>query len=123
MYSANCLSSALAIPSPPNTTITSITASLVLNYTTTSPGPSLANPNHGTMAPKTLDFCNVTVTHTHPGVNDAVLTQIWLPTTTWNGRMQGVGGGGFIAGLYGYMFLAMDAAISEGYVPKYSDPT
>jgi feruloyl esterase len=40
---------------------------------------------------------------------------VWLPTTTWNGRLQAIGGGGFIAGLYGYMFIAMDAAIAEGY--------
>jgi hypothetical protein len=55
-------------------------------------------------------------------VGDAVETQIWLPTTTWNGRMVGVGGGGYIAGLYDYMFDAMDAAIAEGYVTLQCGP-
>ncbi|ORX94024.1 hypothetical protein BCR34DRAFT_442145, partial [Clohesyomyces aquaticus] len=62
-----------------------------------------------------VEFCNVTISHRHNGHDEAIITQIRLPTTSWNGRLQAVGGGGFIAGLFGYMFIAMDAAIAEGY--------
>lgn len=109
----SCETSAFTYPSFFGTSIVSVSASLVENYTASS--PLFSNPNHDAIPPVTLDFCNVTITHTHPGQNDFVQTQIWLPTKTWNGRMQAVGGGGFIAGLFGYIFIAMDAAIAEGY--------
>ena len=49
-----------------------------------------------------LDFCNVSVTYTHPGLNDSINVMIWLPLKShWNGRFMGVGGGGFNAGYSG----------------------
>ncbi|KAF2110768.1 feruloyl esterase [Lophiotrema nucula] len=109
--------SAALIPRPTvfGASILSLTASLVKDYTAQS--PPFMNPNHGTIPPVILDFCNITIHHTHPGTNDDVVSQIWLPTSngSFNGRLQGVGGGGFIAGLYDYMFIEMDAAIAEGY--------
>ena len=44
-----------------------------------------------------LDICEVNVTLTHPGTNDVVHNQIWLPYN-WNGRFQGTGGGGYATG-------------------------
>lgn len=42
-----------------------------------------------------VDYCNVAVTYTHPGWNDTIHTQVLLPAAAnWNGRYQGIGGGG-----------------------------
>ncbi|KAJ5232048.1 hypothetical protein N7468_005004 [Penicillium chermesinum] len=43
----------------------------------------------------TISFCNVTVTYTHPGWNDTIHISVNLPQNNWNGRFQGVGGGGW----------------------------
>lgn len=70
----SCTSSAIAAPSIPGLTITSLTAASADN------------------------ICQVTVVHTHPGTGDNVTAWISLPLTGWNGRFQGVGGGGYLAG-------------------------
>jgi hypothetical protein len=43
-------------------------------------------------------FCRVTAVVSHPPAADRVRIWIGLPTTGWNGRFQGVGGGGFSGG-------------------------
>jgi hypothetical protein len=91
-----------------------VQASLVQNFSRTV--PQQVNPNHGTIQVQDVSFCNVTLTHTHPGQNDTVVTQIWLPTKpAWNERLQAVGGGGWIAGLDLASNMAMSAAVAEGY--------
>lgn len=113
MANTACTPSTFALLSIQGATINAITAELVRNYTASS--PPFFNPNHGVIPPVQLDFCNVTVSHKHDGHEEAILTQVWLPVSTWNHRLQAIGGGGFIAGLFSYMFIAMDAAIAEGY--------
>ncbi|KAK5656774.1 hypothetical protein OQA88_4322 [Cercophora sp. LCS_1] len=44
-----------------------------------------------------LDFCNVTITYTHPGWGDTVNLITYLPAD-WNGRFLALGGGGMAAG-------------------------
>ena len=48
---------------------------------------------------KPISFCNVTITYTHPGLNDNVNVYIWLPLENWNERYIGMGGGGYSAGM------------------------
>jgi len=72
--------------------------------------------NHPDINATNLTFCNVTVTHTHPGQNDTIITRIYLPIrSAWNGRFQGVGGGGWVAGLFELSDTEMIGAVAEGY--------
>ena len=49
-------------------------------------------------------ICRVTATFTHPGAGDRIQIFLGLPLTNWNGRFEGVGGGGFLGGSpYGVM--------------------
>jgi len=43
-------------------------------------------------------FCRVTAVLTHPPAGDRIHVWIGLPASGWNGRFQGVGGGGFSGG-------------------------
>ena len=45
-----------------------------------------------------LAFCRVTAVHTHPPGGDHIRIFVGLPLANWNGRLQGVGGGGFSGG-------------------------
>ncbi|KEF52232.1 uncharacterized protein A1O9_11859 [Exophiala aquamarina CBS 119918] len=65
-----------------------------------------------------LDFCNVSLTLTHPGANDTVFVSVWLPLTDWNGRYQATGGGGLAAGM-GPPMLAN--ALGLGYATSSTD--
>ncbi len=101
----NCSTTAIPYPSVFGAKITSLTAAVV--------------DNHDNI--KGLNFCNVTVTLTHPGSGDSVHNQVWLPLTGWNGRFQGVGGGGYAAGTWesmtpnvalGYACVSTDAGLN-----------
>ncbi|KAI9714011.1 MAG: hypothetical protein M1820_000741 [Bogoriella megaspora] len=59
-----------------------------------------------------LNFCNVTITYTHPGWNDTININVLLPQTNWNGRFQGVGGGGWAASSGSSSLLA---AVAQNY--------
>lgn len=111
-----CNSAAITQPSVFGAQILSLEATAVQSHTFTNPfftilrdqGASLASP---------VDFCNVTITHTHLGKNDTLRTQIWLPTDpSWNGRIQMGGGGGWAAGLDDLAAVTMSKALSQGYV-------
>lgn len=65
-----------------------------------------------------LNFCNVSVILSHPGANDSVLVEVWLPTKDWNGRFQATGGGGHSTGL-GDTGLA--PALAAGYAASQTD--
>ncbi|KAM0717413.1 hypothetical protein Q7P37_007265 [Cladosporium fusiforme] len=66
-----------------------------------------------------IDFCNVTLTYTHPGWKDAVHVYVWLPLEEkdWNGRYVGLGGGGWAAGFEG----ALPGAVALGYAAAMTD--
>lgn len=89
------LSAAIHIPN--NGAVKSLSANPVANYSGGSATPS-------------IDFCNATVTYTHPGWNDTILITVWMPPQSkWNGRFQGTGGSAW-AGDYGYEPLAEGVA-------------
>lgn len=96
-----CTPDAIAPPSIPGIEVIRLSADAIHKYTS----PTLTSP-------ATIDFCNVTVTYTHPGWNDSINVYIWLPMSNWNERLQGVGGGGF-AGLMG--FAGHELAIAQNY--------
>jgi hypothetical protein len=51
-----------------------------------------------TLDPDQPGVCRVTAITTHPPMGDEVRVWIAIPTSNWNGRFMGVGGGGFSGG-------------------------
>ncbi|UPK92504.1 hypothetical protein LCI18_003439 [Fusarium solani-melongenae] len=76
---------------------------------------------HPTVKVENVNFCNITVTYTHPSQNDTIHFEIWLRLDNYNGRLQSVGGGGWIAGRYPPSYTAMSGAIGEGYATSTMD--
>lgn len=95
-----CSPNALAYPYLPGAKFLSLTATDVKNYSLTS-----ANLTG-------LNFCNVSLSYTHPGQNDIINVQVWLPSSTWNGRFMGTGGGGYVTGIFD---AALAPAVALGY--------
>ncbi|KAH6972027.1 Tannase/feruloyl esterase [Ilyonectria sp. MPI-CAGE-AT-0026] len=92
----------------------SITAVPTYNYSASSFPPGSID-----LAVYTISFCNVSVTYTHLGTNDAVNVQVWLPSSlSWNGRLQAVGGGGYSAS---FGSLYMTQAVGNGYIALDTD--
>jgi feruloyl esterase len=51
-----------------------------------------------TVDPNNAGVCRVTATTTHPPVGDKIKIWVAIPTSNWNGRFVGIGGGGFSGG-------------------------
>ncbi|KAK1141526.1 hypothetical protein N8T08_008938 [Aspergillus melleus] len=95
----NCSSRGIAPPVIPEGRVLGLSASPVRNYQTEDNS--------------TLNFCNVTVTYTHPGKDDNIHVTVWLPLSGWSGRLQGSGGGG-------YAMRHDDSYLAEAVALKYS---
>ncbi|ESZ94426.1 feruloyl esterase B precursor [Sclerotinia borealis F-4128] len=109
-----CDISTFPYPHLPGASFLHGTAVPVVNYTTTTPE---ANSHLATIT--SLDFCNVTLTYTHPGQNDSINVKIFLPSSsTWNGRFLGTGGGSMATGGFD---SAIAIAVSEGYAAAGTD--
>lgn len=107
-----CASSTFS-PSLTGVEVLAVEANLVTNYNASvngdwrmgSPAVELRNGK----------FCNVTVTYTHPGQNDEINVEAWLPTDDWNGRIQAVGGGGWSVGRVPMSYAAMQGSLADGF--------
>src|SRR5207248_7747447 len=62
-------------------------------------------------------FCRVAAT-LKPSSDSDIKIEVWLPSTGWNGKFQGVGNGGW-AGTISYPALA--AAMASGYASASTD--
>lgn len=117
-----------------------MTSSLVTNYTGSFSPPNFFNsdpPLYGAF--EDLSFCNVTVAYTHPGQDDMINVNIWLPVSIsdevffnniedtsneaktipgWNGLLLSHGGGGFSTCLPD---LVSHAALTQGYAISRTD--
>ena len=62
-------------------------------------------------------FCRV-VAEAKPTVDSDIRIEIWLPASGWNGKLQGIGNGGF-AGLIDYVQIG--SAMSKGYAATATD--
>lgn len=113
------MDSTFSAPSFLGAEVLSISAALVQNFSRTVSDQLYYN--HPSITLDEIDYCNVTVTYTHPGQNDIVNVENWLPLHNWNGRLQAVGGGGFLAGRFELTNTEMAGAIGEGYAATTSD--
>ncbi|KAK8064611.1 hypothetical protein PG994_007249 [Apiospora phragmitis] len=137
---SSCASASIPYPtSLPSAEFLSVEAHLVTNYTVAIP-PGFENSFAAPYSPlPVLNFCNVTLTHTHPGLGDKIKTQVWLPLgdvdgddsggdtkpisggsspPSWNGRLQGVGGGDLSTG---FIPLTQAHTCGEGYAVVTTD--
>ncbi|RHZ63052.1 putative feruloyl esterase [Aspergillus thermomutatus] len=110
---SRCSPAHLPKPDLLGATILKVQAQEAHNYSAVSLGPGTNDGGR-----YTISFCNVTVTHTHPGWNDSVNTQIWLPLEGWNGKFQALGGGGYSAG-FGSTYLTY--AVAQGFASASTD--
>ncbi|KAI9727799.1 MAG: hypothetical protein M1834_007946 [Cirrosporium novae-zelandiae] len=109
-----CSAQSIPYPTVFGAEFSSLQASLVSNYSGyVHEGYYI---NHASINVENVSFCNVTLAYTHPGQNDTVNVMVWLPVDEWNERMQGIGGGGWVAGNYFSSWMAMTGAVGEGYM-------
>ncbi|KLU92663.1 hypothetical protein MAPG_11607 [Magnaporthiopsis poae ATCC 64411] len=68
-------------------------------------------------------FCNVTVSYTHPGQNDWISVEAWLPSpSAWNDVLVATGGGGLGMGRNSASYgLFMSTSIDDGYAAVTTD--
>jgi hypothetical protein len=114
---AACASSTFS-PSLFGGSILNIQATWVTNFTATA----LDTARHIAPSVNLTDasFCNVIVEYTHPGQDDHVFVETWLPES-WNGRFQAVGGGGWRAGRFSLTYGMMIGALADGFVTVSTD--
>lgn len=110
--------SSLQQPYLPGTAVTNFTAELKTQWTPAgSPIPSEQLVPLLGFSSYNISYCRVEMTYNHPGQNDTINLQVWLPEE-WNGRFQGVGGGGWRAGVFDQLLLP---AIIDGYAAASTD--
>jgi hypothetical protein len=109
----NCSSQSIPYPTLPGAQIRSLEASLARK--TWELIPAGLYSNNGPVIASGLSYCNVTITYTPLDSDNKTTVQVWLPAQKWNGRMQGLGGGGWSGGLFDFGYPGMTAAVAQGY--------
>jgi feruloyl esterase len=101
----------------PHATVTSATEVAAGAFTPpTAGGRGIAPALAKTMA-ALQPFCRVAITST-PTTDSDIKIEVWLPTRSWNGKLQAVGNGGW-AGTISYS--AMAAAMTQAYATVSTD--
>ncbi len=117
-----CIPSTFTAPTVFGAEILSLEASVLPNISAFIPDQlRLTQP---TVILDNASVCNITITYTHPGQNDKVTVETWLPIGNpkpWNGRLQAVGGGGLVAGRMEFVYVSMMGAIGDGYATVTTD--
>jgi hypothetical protein len=82
-------------------------------------GPPTPNGGRDLTAPykKVPAFCRVVV-EAKPTADSDIKIEVWMPASGWNGKLQGIGNGGF-AGVIDYPELG--AGVSKGYATTATD--
>ncbi len=62
-------------------------------------------------------FCRV-VAHAHPSADSDIAIEVWLPLAGWNGKLQGVGNGGFAGQIDDF---ELGAGVAKGYAAVATD--
>jgi hypothetical protein len=71
---------------------------LVLANTTIDSAVDTPKGTVGVPPAPVVRTCRVHASVNTPGTNDHIGIDVWMPVSGWNGRFQGIGGGGYIAG-------------------------
>jgi len=114
-----CVFETFGFPNIFGTTIIDVQASLVSNFS--SPAPAIFRLSQPTVRVQNATFCNVTVLYTHPGHEDFITVETWLPVENYNHRLQAVGGGGWWAGRFALSYMGMAGALNDGYATVTTD--
>ncbi len=101
--------------------VLSINTTLITNFNAYV--PDIVRFTQPTIVVQNATFCNVTVSYTHPGQNDNIIIETWLPieNPTWNHRLQAAGGVGWVAGRYSLSYATMMGALGDGYATTTTD--
>lgn len=115
-----CVPETFSSPTVFGVEILSIDAKPVLNFTASVPvDVRFVLP---AAEVRNAAFCNVTVTYAHPGTDDSIIVETWLPAeSAWNERYFATGGGGYAAGRFDLSYGNMAAAVAEGYATSSTD--
>lgn len=105
---------------PPSTSLLSLSVIPVTNYSASV--SSFFRLTQPSISFTDLSFCNITLSYTHPGQNDNVTVETWLPVPEkWNGRLQALGGGGWQTGRFDLTYEGMNGALGDGYATITTD--
>jgi feruloyl esterase len=86
---------------------------------TAAPAPQAARAGGPPPAPVMLpEHCRVKIV-LRPSSDSHINAELWLPTTTWNGKFMAVGNGGFGGAIQGYGEMAL--ALARGYATAGND--
>jgi feruloyl esterase len=83
-----------------------------------APGPARGAAPGGPAQPPLPEYCRVAMV-LKPTADSHINAELWLPTTTWNGRFMAVGNGGFGGSIQG--FNEMRNAVRLGYATAGND--